>query len=211
MSVLVNGSPTKEFKVERDLRQGDPLSPFLFVLVAEGLMALVKKATEIGKFEGFIINGKSKIDILQFANDTLLIDDGSWKQILAIETVLKSFETVSGLGINYHKRKLIGINISARYGDICMQVINEDVFLKTSFSPFSWWKDIVSLGRNSHKDAVVNKCRTCLGNGFTTSSWHSLWIGKVSLKDYFPSLFSMSQLQEVSVGAMRGWTVDGWC
>ncbi|XP_058741667.1 uncharacterized protein LOC131614056 [Vicia villosa] len=44
MSVLVNGSPTKEFKVTKGLRQGDPLSPFLFVLVVEGLTGLVKNS-----------------------------------------------------------------------------------------------------------------------------------------------------------------------
>lgn len=38
MSILVNGSPSRDFKVERGLRQGDPQSPFLFTLVTEGLI-----------------------------------------------------------------------------------------------------------------------------------------------------------------------------
>ncbi|XP_058757341.1 uncharacterized protein LOC131630579 [Vicia villosa] len=89
MSVLVNGSPTKEFLVERGLRQGDPLSPFLFVIVAEGLKAMVNKAVENGDFVGFSVKGKCFIDVLQFADDTLLVGDGSWKNLWAIKAVLK--------------------------------------------------------------------------------------------------------------------------
>lgn len=77
ISVLVNGSPTKEFTVGRGLRQGDPLSPFLFVIMAEGLMALVKKAVGSGEFNPFKVEDNCKIDILQFTNDTLFIEEGS--------------------------------------------------------------------------------------------------------------------------------------
>jgi len=42
--VLVNGSPTEEFKPTRGLRQGDPLAPFFFIVVAEGLAGLVREA-----------------------------------------------------------------------------------------------------------------------------------------------------------------------
>jgi hypothetical protein len=44
MSVLVNGSPTGDFTVCKGLRQGDPLSPFLFLIVAEGLTGLMHQA-----------------------------------------------------------------------------------------------------------------------------------------------------------------------
>lgn len=53
VSVLVNGSPTKEVRMERGLRQGDPISPFLFLIVAEGFNMLMKKAVDNGKFNGY--------------------------------------------------------------------------------------------------------------------------------------------------------------
>ncbi|GKD30297.1 cysteine-rich receptor-like protein kinase [Tanacetum coccineum] len=52
MSVLVNGSPTEEFDLERGVRQGDPLSPFLSILAAEGLNAIITEAIQNGIFSG---------------------------------------------------------------------------------------------------------------------------------------------------------------
>nr|GEY72631.1 hypothetical protein [Tanacetum cinerariifolium] len=51
-SVLVNGSPTAVFEIFKGLRQGDPLSPFLFILAMEGLHASIRKAVDVGVFKG---------------------------------------------------------------------------------------------------------------------------------------------------------------
>ncbi|GKA49601.1 RNA-directed DNA polymerase, eukaryota, reverse transcriptase zinc-binding domain protein [Tanacetum coccineum] len=62
ISVLVNGSPSREFKIERGLRQGDPLSPFLFLIVVEALQISIHEACNKGAFKGLKINlSKSKI------------------------------------------------------------------------------------------------------------------------------------------------------
>lgn len=55
MSILVNESSTKDFKVVRGLRQGDPLSPFLFVLAAEGIYGIVKKSISVGEYQGYSV------------------------------------------------------------------------------------------------------------------------------------------------------------
>ncbi|GAU20609.1 hypothetical protein TSUD_33450 [Trifolium subterraneum] len=99
---------------ERGLRQGDPLSPFLFLIVAEGLSMLMKRAVEIGKFKGYQINHNIQFQILQFADDTILLGEASWENILTIKTVLRGFELVSGLKINFVKSKLYGINVDSR-------------------------------------------------------------------------------------------------
>ncbi|KAK3189744.1 hypothetical protein Dsin_029305 [Dipteronia sinensis] len=73
LSVLVNGSPTSHFNIERGLRQGDPLSPLLFNVVVEGLSSLLRKAHDLDMIRG-ISFGNSEVDIshLQFADDTML-------------------------------------------------------------------------------------------------------------------------------------------
>jgi hypothetical protein len=52
-SILVNGSPTDEFPLKRGLRQGDPLSPFLFLLAAEGLNIMMRSVVENNLFQGY--------------------------------------------------------------------------------------------------------------------------------------------------------------
>lgn len=58
MSVLVNGSLTKDFKVGMELRQGDMLSPFLFVIIGKRLAALVRQVVWCNDFSSFSMEGK---------------------------------------------------------------------------------------------------------------------------------------------------------
>lgn len=64
ISVLVNGSPTKDFKVFKVLRHGDPLSPFLFSIVAEGFVALVRRFVNSDILRGFKINDEVSYSLL---------------------------------------------------------------------------------------------------------------------------------------------------
>ncbi|XP_071708555.1 uncharacterized mitochondrial protein AtMg01250-like [Rutidosis leptorrhynchoides] len=77
ISVLINGSPTHEFKLERGIRQRDPLSPFLFIITAEGLNILTKKSVDSGLFKGVDI-GSEKVPLshLQYADETIFL--GNW-------------------------------------------------------------------------------------------------------------------------------------
>jgi len=113
-SVLVNGSPTAEFPLKRGLRQGDPLSPFLFLLAAEGLNVLMKAVVDSHRFTDYKFGAQEGLSVshLQFADDTLLMGEKSWANVRALRAILVLFESVSGLKVNFHKSMLSGINIS---------------------------------------------------------------------------------------------------
>lgn len=113
-SVLVNGSLTEEFNFKRGLRQGDPLSPFLFLLAAEGLNVMMKSMVENNLFTGYGVGHENSVVVshLQFADDTLLLGAKSWANVRALQAVMSLFEIMSGLKVNFHKSCLVGINIA---------------------------------------------------------------------------------------------------
>ena len=72
-SVLVNGEPKGLIRPTRGIRQGDPISPFLFPLCTEGLHSLISKAKREGAIHGFDLSRRSpKLTHLLFADDSLL-------------------------------------------------------------------------------------------------------------------------------------------
>ncbi|GJR79308.1 transposon TX1 uncharacterized 149 kDa protein [Tanacetum coccineum] len=112
-AVLVNSSPTEFFSMKRGLRQGDPLSPFLFNIVSEGLNVLLTKAKEVGLFLPVDV-GRAKsllISHLQFADDTLIFCGASKENLLNVKRVLRCFQLSAGLKINFSKSMVYGVGI----------------------------------------------------------------------------------------------------
>ncbi|GKA81317.1 RNA-directed DNA polymerase, eukaryota, reverse transcriptase zinc-binding domain protein [Tanacetum coccineum] len=73
VSILVNGSPTTEFKMEHGIRQGDTLSLFIFLIVSEALQVMVIEAHNKGIFNDFsLADNGANISLLQYADDVLL-------------------------------------------------------------------------------------------------------------------------------------------
>lgn len=111
VSVLVNGSPTKEFTPSRGFRQGDPLSPLLFNLVMEVLHVMFNKAEELGLFKGVSIGGGGAIiSHLQYTDDIIIFLNNDTKSIEGVNSVLQSFFVLTGLRINFQKSKLFGFH-----------------------------------------------------------------------------------------------------
>lgn len=82
-SVLVNGTPCGFFPSSRGLRQGDPLSPFLFIIVMEALSRLLARARDGGFISGFDVGRINHISIshLLFADDTLILCGAALEQL----------------------------------------------------------------------------------------------------------------------------------
>jgi len=107
------GPPTKEIDIQRGLKQGDPLAPFLFLMVAEGFSGLMRKAVRNNMFEGFRVGeGDLVISHLQYVDDTLCIGKATVQNLWTLKAVLQGFELASGLKVNFSKSCLIGINVS---------------------------------------------------------------------------------------------------
>src|ERR1051325_5083881 len=87
----------------------------MFTIVAEGLAEMVRSAVSRGLFYGFKVNNKLEYNLLQFADDTILIGEGTWENLWAIKAVLRGFELVSGLKTNMCKRRIYGIGIPSKF------------------------------------------------------------------------------------------------
>lgn len=109
---MVNGSPTKEFDIKRGVRQGDPLSPFLFVLAMEGLSASLKEACCKHLFHGISLpNNGPMVSHLMYADDVTFIGEWSEVNFINLNRILRCFYLASGLKVNLAKSRVFGIGI----------------------------------------------------------------------------------------------------
>nr|GFA75896.1 putative RNA-directed DNA polymerase, eukaryota, reverse transcriptase zinc-binding domain protein [Tanacetum cinerariifolium] len=114
VSILVNASPTKKFGMSRGVIQGDPLSPLLFILAAEGLNALISEAVNTNIFRGIHV-GEDGIMVshLQYVDDTIIFREWSRKNASNLMNILKCLEKVSWLKINLRKTKVYGVGVDS--------------------------------------------------------------------------------------------------
>ena len=112
-SVLINGSPAGFFQSSRGLRQGDHLSPYLFVIGMEALSCLINQAADGNYLSGSrVANGRGEemsISHLLYADDTLIFCEADLEQFKFLSWILMWFEAMSGLKINLAKSEIIPI------------------------------------------------------------------------------------------------------
>ena len=110
-SILINGNPTGFFNSTKGLRQGDPLSSYLFVLGMEAFSLLIDKAVSGGYLFGYKFRGRNgsegKVTRLLFADDTLVFCKNLEDQMVYLSWILAWFEALSGIRINLEKSSLL--------------------------------------------------------------------------------------------------------
>eukprot|EP00253_Pinus_taeda_P008568 PITA_08568 len=110
-SVLVNGTPSMPFSPSRGIRQGDPLSPFLFVILMEGLSRLIAKKKEDVQIRGLQpIRSYPATTHQQFVDDTMLHGTPTMKEATAYKDILHLFSKASGMEINFAKSTIFFFN-----------------------------------------------------------------------------------------------------
>ncbi|GJZ96546.1 RNA-directed DNA polymerase, eukaryota, partial [Tanacetum coccineum] len=154
-SILVNGSPTAEFKFHKGLKQGDPLSPYLFILVMESLHLSFNNIINADLFKGIRFDDSLTLSHLFYADDAVFIGKWDRANILTIVRMLKCFFLASGLQINILKSKLMGIGVSNEEVLAAANIIGCSTFS----TPFSYLGVKVGMSPSRRKawDEIIGK------------------------------------------------------
>eukprot|EP00253_Pinus_taeda_P035653 PITA_35653 len=110
-SILVNGAPSTPFAPSRGIRQGDPLSPFLFIILLEGLSRTIAKKKAEGKIKGLQpIRSLPATTHQQFVDDTMLHGTPTVREAVAYRDTLDLFSQAFGMEINFSKSTIFFFN-----------------------------------------------------------------------------------------------------
>jgi hypothetical protein len=110
-AILLNGIPGPWIQVKRGIRQGDPLSPLLFIILVDTLQQIIKKFSSQGMLQHPVVS-ELPCPVIQYVDDTLILIQGSINQAKLLKEILDVFSATTGLQINYYKTTFVPINLN---------------------------------------------------------------------------------------------------
>jgi hypothetical protein len=163
-SILINGVPTKPFSPSRGIRQGDPLSPFLFILMEEGLSRTIKATITDKSLSGLTPHGISPpISHSQFMDDILLMGLSTTREALCFKSIINLFCEASGMEVNMTKSQVFFFNTPPEIQNHLTQLLG---FTRSTLpSVYLGIPLIDNPLRNASWDSLISKFRKKL------SSW----------------------------------------
>ena len=106
-SIRINGKPRGHIIPTRGLHQGDPLSPYLFLLCAKVLSGLIRQQVERGSIKGVAVcRGAPRISHLFFADNSLIFCQATLEECEVLQQIFSVYESVSGQQLNRNKTAL---------------------------------------------------------------------------------------------------------
>lgn len=125
----MNGSSARFFNGSRGLRQGDPLSPFLFIRVSKVLSRMISKAEMRFISEFNVGSGEVFVSHLQFADDTMIFYDADVRQSGYLRYIRRCFEAVLGLKNNMAKSEIFQVRENYDIVQLGYWVIKSEPYL----------------------------------------------------------------------------------
>ncbi|XP_057250112.1 uncharacterized protein LOC130591191 [Beta vulgaris subsp. vulgaris] len=201
-SILVNGEPTTRFKPLCGLRQGDPLSSYLFILIMDILSRLLLDGVSNGSFQGIKLSRSSPIlSHLFFADDSLIFFKATPEACAGVKDILARFSRLSGEVINYNKSHIMfSPNTPLRFKRFMRSIVGTPS--EESLGKYLGCNIEVD-GRSSRKfQPLVEKVER------KVSSWHHLTLSHAGRVIYINSILYMLSLNILSVFLIPKTTVD---
>lgn len=124
-SVLVNGTPHEEFRPKKSIRQGDPLSPYLFLLCAEGLSTMLNMEESLNNFKGLKINRYCpSLTHLFFADDNIIFCRAEEQDCETIKKILEDYAKASGQTMKLNKSSfMVSKNVNLPKADHLSRIL----------------------------------------------------------------------------------------